>query len=123
MKNSVLVTALLLATALAAPLRAQETMPLVTAVDPGSGTYGDVITVTGDNLDQARVAALYLTDGKKDIKLGITEQTATSVKFQVPAGIATGRFALMVLTTGKDAKLIEEPVKLTIEPPAAKTTS
>jgi hypothetical protein len=29
----------------------------------------------------------------------------------------------MVLTKGKDAKYIEEPVKVTIEPPAGKTTS
>jgi hypothetical protein len=122
MKNSLL-AALLLALALAAPLRAQVPMPLLTAVEPVSGTYGDVLTVTGDNLDQATVAALYLTDGKNDIKLKITEQTVNSIKAQIPEGIATGRFALMILTKGKDAKYIEEPVKVTIEPPAPKPTS
>jgi len=122
MKNSLL-AALLLALVLAAPLRAQAPMPLLTAVEPVSGTYGDVLTVTGDNLDQATVAALYLTDGKNDIKLKITEQTINSLKAQIPEGIATGRFALMILTKGKDAKYIEEPVKVTIEPPAAKPTS
>ena len=123
MKNSLLIAALLLALAVTAPLRAQATMPLLTAVEPGSATYGDVLTVTGDNLDQATVAALYLTDGKNDIKLKITEQTINSLKAQIPEGIATGRFALMILTKGKDAKYIEEPVKVTIEPPTAKPTS
>lgn len=123
MKNSILVAALLLALAATAPLDAQATVPLLMAVDPVSGTYGDVLTVTGDNLDQTTVPALYLTDGKNDIKLLITEQAATSIKFRIPAGIATGRFALMILTKGKDAKYIEEPVKVTIEPPAVKTTS
>ncbi len=123
MKNSLLIATLLLALAVAAPLRAQGTMPMLTAVEPGSATYGDVLTVTGDNLDQTTVAALYLTDGKNDIKLLITEQAATSIKVQIPAGITTGRFALMILTKGKDAKYIEEPVKVTIEPPAPKPTS
>ena len=64
MKNSILMAALLLALAVMAPLHAQATVPLLTAVEPDSGTYGDVLTVIGDNLDQTRVAALYLTDGK-----------------------------------------------------------
>jgi IPT/TIG domain len=123
MKNSILLAALLLAPAVTAPLRAQPTAPLLTAVEPGSGTYGDVLRVTGENLDQATVAALYLTDGKNDIKLVITEQSATAIKFQIPVGIATGRFALMILTKGQDAKYIEEPVRVTIEPPPAKPTA
>jgi hypothetical protein len=110
MKNSLLMAALLLALAVAAPLDAQATMPLLTAVEPASGTYGDVLTATGDNLDQATVAALYLTDGKNDINLKITEQTVNSIKARIPEGIATGRFALMILTKGEDAKYIEEPV-------------
>jgi uncharacterized membrane protein len=61
------------------------------------------------------VAALYLTDGKNDIKVPIIEQTATSIKFRIPPEAQPGRFALMVLTKGKEAKFIEEPVKITIE--------
>jgi hypothetical protein len=123
MKNSVLLATLLLMPPITATLGGQTTVPLLTAVEPGSGTYGDVFTVTGDHLDEATVAALYLTDGKNDIKLIIKEQAATSIKFQIPAGIPAGRFALMILTKGTDAKLIEEPVKVTVEPPAAKPTS
>ena len=46
----------------------------------------------------------------------VTEQTATAIKFKIPAKAAAGRLALMILTTGKDAKYIEQPVKVTIDP-------
>ena len=115
MRNSLMLATLLLAAPVGAPMYAQAAMPLLTTVEPASGTNRDVFTVTGNNLDQETVAALYLTDGKMDVKVVIVEQTATSIKFQIPVGIAKGRFALMVLTRGKDAKFVEEPVKVTIE--------
>jgi len=61
------------------------------------------------------VAKVYLTDQKKDMVVEVTEQTATSLKFKIPATAAPGRFALMLLTSGKEPKLIEQPVKLTVE--------
>ena len=59
---------------------------------------------------------MYLTDGKSDTKMEILEQTDTLVKFRIPPGTKPGRFAVMVLTNAKDARLIEEPVKITVEP-------
>lgn len=103
-------------------LSAQSTMPQMQTVDPVSAKIGDVVTVTGDNLGQDTVAAVYLTDGKADTKVEVTEQTAASIKFKIPAAMKTGRFALMVLTKGKDAKFIEEPVKVLIEPPLVPPT-
>lgn len=108
---------------LGGPLWAQSTLPQMQGVDPASGKSGDIVTVTGDNLDQNTVAALYLTNGKDDLKVEITEQTATSIKFKIPANAKAGRLALMVLTKGKDAKLIEEPVKVVIETPGAPPSS
>ena len=94
---------------------AQQAMPRMTAVDPMNGKAGDEITVSGENLEKSQVAKVYLTDGKNDVVLDLTAQTATSVKFKIPSKAAAGRFALMLLTTGKDPKLIEQPVKLTVE--------
>jgi uncharacterized protein YqfA (UPF0365 family) len=95
---------------------AQQSMPRMNTVDPGSGKAGDEITVAGENLEKAQVAKLYLTDGKNDVLVDlITEQTPTSIKFKIPAKATAGRFALMLLTTGKEPKLIEQPVKLTVE--------
>lgn len=96
---------------------AQSTSPRMTAVDPPSGKKGDVITVSGENLGKGFVAKVYLTDGgdgKNDIQVEVTEQTDTSLKFKIPAK-ATGRLALMILTTSKPAQLIEQPVKITID--------
>ena len=96
-------------------LNAQAGFPRMTSVDPANGKAGDVLTVQGENLDKANVAKVYLTDGKNDITVEVSEQAATSVKIKVPASIKPGRFSLMVLTTGKTPKLIEQPVKVTIE--------
>jgi hypothetical protein len=93
---------------------AQQSMPRMTSCDPGNGKSGDVIVVVGENLTKDAVAKVYLTDGKNDIEVQVTEQTATSLKFKVPAK-AKGRLALMIETSGKDAKQIEQPVKLTVE--------
>ena len=108
------VVSLLMAASFAA--YAQQSMPRMTSVDPLNGKKGDVIVVTGENLQKDAVSKVFLTDGKNDIPVEVTEQTATSIKFKIPAK-ATGRMALMVLTSGKDAKYIEQPVKVQIDEP------
>jgi nitrous oxidase accessory protein NosD len=109
------VPTLLLAAGLCAV--AQEPVPRMVSVDPLSGKAGDVIAVTGENLDKAKVDKVYLTDGKNDVPVEVTEQTDKTIKFKIPAKAATGeRLAIMILTTGKDAKYIEEPVTVMIEP-------
>jgi hypothetical protein len=93
---------------------AQPAMPRMVSVEPGNGKAGDVLAVAGENLQKDAVAKVYLTDGKNDIEVTITEQTEKEIKFKIPAK-ATGRLALMVLTAGKDAKLIEQPVQVQID--------
>ena len=90
-------------------------MPRMSAVDPPNGKSGDLITVSGDNLGKSQVAKLYLTDGKNDLVVDITDQQDASIKFKIPAKATAGRFALMLLTTGKEPKLMEQPVKVTVE--------
>src|SRR5215475_7626967 len=93
---------------------AQEGMPRMSTVEPGNGKTGDVVAVSGENLDKAHVSKVYLTNGKSDLECVIVEQNATSVKIKIPDK-ATGRMALMILTGGKEQSLIEQPVKVTIE--------
>jgi hypothetical protein len=116
MRLSAISIALLVVLALPAVLLSQLSMPMMRSVEPGSGKVGDVLLIQGENLGAETVASLYLTDGKIDTKLVIVEQTPTSLKFRIPPEARPGRFALMVLTRGKDAKYIEEPVKITVEP-------
>lgn len=84
------------------------------SVEPANGKAGDVLAVAGENLQKELVVKVYLTDGKNDIQCEVTEQTANAIKFKIPAK-ATGRLALEVLTSGKEPKLIEQPVKVTVE--------
>ena len=121
MRKSSLTIAVLAALA-AALLCAQSTMPQMQTVEPNTAKNGDVVTVTGENLGSGIVAALFLTDGKADTRVEMVEQTDTAIKFKIPVAMKNGRFALMVLTKGKDAKLIEEPVKVLIEPPMVPPT-
>lgn len=93
---------------------AQAVSPSIDTVDPPNGKVGTVITATGQNLQKAMVAKLYLTDGKNDLQVDVTEQTATSIKFKIPVK-ATGRMSLMVLTSDKEPKLMELPVKVSID--------
>jgi hypothetical protein len=99
----------------AALLLAQAAVPQMKSVEPDTAKTGDLLTVTGENLDKANVADVFLTDGKNDFKAEITAQEAGSLKMKVPASAKPGRLALMVLTKGKEPKLIEQPVKVTIE--------
>jgi len=96
------------------PTFAQQAMPRMTTVEPQNGKAGDVIAVSGENLQKDTVAKVYLTDDKNDIEVTITEQSEKEIKFKIPAK-AAGRLSLMVLTAGKDAKLIQQPVKLQID--------
>lgn len=89
--------------------------PLMRSVTPDVARSGDVLTVTGEYLDKARVAEVYLTDGTVEFKTPILEQAETTVKVKVPAQVKTGRLRLMVLTTGIEPQFLEQPVSVTIE--------
>jgi len=93
----------------------QEAAPRMTSVEPDNGKVGDELTITGENLTKVVVAKLYLTDGKNDTEVQITDQAATAIKFKIPKGAKPGRFSLMILTGGKEPKYIEQPVKITVE--------
>ena len=102
-----LVAALLLS---AVSLKAQTR---ITKVEPEAAKPGDTVSVIGDGIDNANVTTFYLTDGKNDFKCQVVEQTATLVKFKVPADMKRGRWAVMVET--RAGQLLQQPVKLTVE--------
>ena len=83
------------------------------SMEPETGKVGDVVTAKGENLDKTKVGEIYLTDGAKDYKGTITEQSDTEIKFKVPK-VEAGRYRLMLLTANK-ASMIEQPVMFTVE--------
>ena len=88
--------------------------PLVRTVEPSTAKAGEVVTAKGDNLDKEIVLEVYLTDRKDKTKVQILEQTATSIKFKVPA-VAAGKYWVMVLANFPEPLLIEEPAPILIE--------
>jgi hypothetical protein len=97
-------------------LFAQDTLPRFTSVDPASGKVGTVITVTGENIGKSVVAKLYFTDGQSDIEVQASDQTETTLKVKIPDKAKVGvRYKLMILTRGKEPKLIEQPVRIEVE--------
>ena len=89
--------------------------PLMRSVTPDTAKVGDVLTATGENLDKSRVKEIYLTDGTVEFKTEIVEQSASEVKVKVPAKVKFGRMRLMILTTGVQPQLLEQPVTVEIQ--------
>jgi hypothetical protein len=89
--------------------------PVMRTVNPETVKVGAVATVSGEYLDKSRVAEVYLTDGKVDVKVEIVEQASGALKFRVPEKTVAGRYNLMVLLADEVPKLIEEPARLTVE--------
>ncbi|MBI3208675.1 MAG: IPT/TIG domain-containing protein [Candidatus Solibacter usitatus] len=111
----ILFCSVLAALILAPRVLSAQGMARMTTVEPDKGKAGDEITVNGENLDSKGVGDIYLTDGKNDIKVQVVSQAATIIKFKIPASAKPMRYALMLVTKGPDPKMIEQPVKLTVE--------
>lgn len=108
--------AIILIAVLACPLvLSAQAMPQMKSIDPGNGKGGGEFTVSGEHLDKASVAKVYLTTGSTDVEVAITDQTENTIKIKVPANTKAGRFALLILTAGPRPLQIEQPVKVTIE--------
>lgn len=59
-------------------------------LSPPITNVGDVVTASGDDLDNSKVKAVYLTDGKHTFETQALEQTANTIKFKVPEGTQPG---------------------------------
>ena len=92
---------------------------LMTVADAGPNMPPgmDPKSVMHSLLKSPAITLMASDNGKNDTAVEVTEQNATSIKFKIPAKAPSGgRLALMILTGGKDAKYIEQPVKVMIEP-------
>ncbi len=91
-------------------------VPQVKGISVSSAKPGEAFEVTGVGLSADKVAEIYLTDQKFDLKVKILEQSDKIVKIRVPTFAKPGRVQLLLLTAGAEPKLLEEPVYLVIEP-------
>jgi hypothetical protein len=90
-----------------------QAFPRCTSVEPDTGKKGDVVTAKGENLNKKTVGELYLTDGKNDTKVEISDQSDAEIKFKVP-DVKPGRYHLLTLSANKNS-MVEQPVALTVE--------
>jgi len=88
--------------------------PIVRVIDPPQARPGDQLVATGDNLGRDCVAEVHLTQGQQRFKVEIKAQAVGSITFVAPASVEAGRFGLMVVTSGREPTLIDEPVSLVI---------
>lgn len=105
---------LTLALVLPALMIAASGVPMMRTLDKDEAMRGDAVIVSGENLSKASIAELYLTDGKNDVKVSITEQSSTAIKFVVGKDVTFGRYSLMILTAGDQPMFIEQPVKINV---------
>jgi hypothetical protein len=71
--------------------------PTITSFAPASGNPGDIVTITGKDLDNAKL----ITVGSDTVKI-VPGGTDTQLKFIVPAGNAAG--LISVMTIGGESK-------------------
>ena len=98
---------------MAGALLAFQGLPRCSTLEPDTGKVGDVISLKGENLDKKSSGDVFLTDGSKDVKVVISEQSESEIKFKVPQ-LKPGRYHIAILTANK-ASIIDQPVDLTLE--------
>ena len=96
---------------------ASAQVPQMKQAVPNRGAIGAEVRVTGMYLDKSKVAEVYLTDQTLDLMVKVLDQTGDSIKFRIPPSVKPGRLQLLVKTAGKDAKLLEQPLYITVEEP------
>ncbi len=85
------------------------------SIEPGSGKPGTVVTAKGTGLSKASVADIYFSDRRLDLKAQILDQTDSTLRFTVPAAVRPGRQKILLLTSGRERALLEQPVSFHIE--------
>jgi hypothetical protein len=90
-------------------------VPMIRSLEPAIAARGVAVTAQGENLGALHVQSVMLTKANRDTTVDVLDQSATRLRFRVPASLEPGRYGVTILTTGKDAMLLEQPVFLTVE--------
>jgi hypothetical protein len=113
---SVIVTVLLPFLGAVDPKAEPMPTPLMRVVEPAAVRAGDEVLATGDHLGKAIVGEVYLTADGVNTKVEVLAQTNKEIRFKVPADQKPGAYRVTVLMKSVDPVLIEEPVRLIVEP-------
>lgn len=105
----------LLSLGIAGSLLAQ--VPEMNHATPDNGKIGTVLKVHGRFLSKQTVDEVYLTDHTFDMKVKVLDQTDDYIEIRIPPSVKPGKLQLLVKTTGKEPKLLEQPVYIKVEEP------
>lgn len=89
--------------------------PQGSRVEPSTGKIGSTLSLTGQGLGKAKVDEVYLSDQSLDLKVKVLDQTDSKIVFRIPPSVKPGRLQVLLKTTGKEPKLLEQPVYVTVE--------
>src|SRR5262245_40075425 len=83
-------------------------------LDPDSGRPGDIISAYGEQLDESKVEALFLSDGECTALVSIAQQNQEMIRFRIPAMLPSGRYRRVIQPVGRHSHGIEQQVTLRV---------
>jgi IPT/TIG domain len=102
---------LIAALAIAIPVALAQGNPQVTGVDPAMGKANDTVTVAGENLGKAKVAAVFLSDDKDDHKATVVSQESDKIVIKVPS-VKPGDYNVSIQAGNS---IFIQPVRFTVQ--------
>jgi|SRR5579863_5066715 len=86
-----------------------QVAPAIQAVSPVEAVPGDVVTLSGFQLDSKHVTELYLMGGEDYYKVSILTQSDREISFRLPEDTAPGVVGFAIKVAG-GTELIDQPV-------------
>jgi hypothetical protein len=86
-------------------------------VRPDKGKVGSVLRMRGSDLSKEKVDSVYLSDQTLDMMVKVLNQTDSLIEFRIPPSVKAGRFQVVIKTTGKDPRILEQPFYIKVEEP------
>jgi len=84
-------------------------------VRPDRGKAGSVLLVRGSDLSKEKVDSVYLSDQTLDMMVKVLNQTDSFIEFRIPPSVKPGRLQLVIKTTGKESRILEQPFYIRVE--------
>ena len=101
----------LMTVSLAAALWGQGN-PRVTGVNPNAAKVGANVTVAGENLGKANVAAVFVSNSSDDFPATVVEQGDTKIVIKIPKEAKPGDYNVSIQVKGD---ILIQPIRLTVQ--------
>ena len=86
--------------------------PRVTGVSPNAAKVGASVTVQGENLGKANVAAVFVSNSSDDFPAKVVEQGDSKIVIQIPKEAKPGDYNVSIQVKGD---ILIQPIRLTVQ--------